>query len=722
MTMSGSHVFMKDGVATKGPAELVGKSSSDFPEQHQLSHRVGSSEAGFNAREAAGKLSPESPEHHYQKAEEYNERASDARAEGDFEGNHKYKTMARQHGDIARSLESGVKSSEKQDALDAAIATAHSDPHMVDSGLSMSGGSNQEKLRRLGLLDANHFDKLVNSGRAEGSHNEHFRSLADAHSELETQKKNFNGQLPAGIKKRLSDRLDTNRDRMEVAAKLLEKNGDAVGASFYRKHGTGIREAIRGEINNTTMTTKNTVAMSSDGTHSYSPTHIEVPKEVADSPRVALCFANDPAEYREALTIGHDWKHPKTRNGLPCFYYWKESLPVGDFKDIDGVVHHVPAERVSRIISTYKLAASRGHEPFLPDAHTKRERKTNFGYIADVKRGANGSVEILHQFLGEAAKNEAMKNKSSIMILPTFEDEKGNVYEDLIDHNAILPNPRIANLGDFQPALAASSDQAYKAVLLTPVAGTSHNGEIPMTTDEVDKVRRMVADADPDAAQGMSADNCMDRLGTHLARIHKAIGISKANMAASREFTGLEKLEADEALPTVLKMGRDAATRATTAEAKLKDAATSLETANQKVMAFAREHPAPAKPSKSELHFASRAISAAKMSAIAEGRCSPACADEIEKRCLGKPIELKALTMSREVEDGDESLRDGLAEALKIYDILGANTPGLPPLGGMRFSSREIPGAGNTINKEVEKKWEEEEKAAAEQRRITKAS
>lgn len=243
-----------------------------------------------------------------------------------------------------------------------------------------------------------------------------------------------------------------------------------------------------------------------------------------------------------------------------------------------------------------------------------------------------------------------------------------------------------------------------------------------MTTDEVDKVRRMVADADPDAAQGMSADNCMDRLGTHLARIHKAIGISKANMAASREFTGLEKLEADEALPTVLKMGRDAATRATTAEAKLKDAATSLETANQKVMAFAREHPAPAKPSRTELHFASRAVAAGRNAALASGAITPAVADEAEKRYLKKPVDLKILSMSREVEDGDEVIRDGLGDLLTFYDVIAGNTTASPPLGGMRFSGREIPGAGNAINKEVEKKWEKEEEAAAEQRRITKAS
>jgi hypothetical protein len=172
-------------------------------------------------------------------------------------------------------------------------------------------------------------------------------------------------------------------------------------------------------------------------------------------------------EFAAALTLGTDWTLPKERNGKPCFYYWKPALTIGrkatwGRSGEPGQPIDVPPERVDRIIADFKRAAATGYEPPLPDDH--RNPTKNYGWVKDARKAEDGSLELLHQFVGEAEKNEALNKKTSICTLEDITDEHGNHYSELIDHNAIIVNPQLNNLGDFTPALAAARGQAIGAV------------------------------------------------------------------------------------------------------------------------------------------------------------------------------------------------------------------------------------------------------------------
>ena len=182
---------------------------------------------------------------------------------------------------------------------------------------------------------------------------------------------------------------------------------------------------------------------------------------------------------------------------FPCGYAWKEMLPLGRYQDRTGKAFEVTPQRIDTIIRDFNRAKAKGYKPYCPDAHKNRTK--NYGYVLDLRRNAKGSLEGLHQLIGEDALLEAARSQSSICTLKDVVDEHGEKYDELIDHNAILPDPQLSGLGgfvpvDIQPALAASRGPATAEVF--ELAATQ---EPEMDLKELRKalgVADSVADAD----------------------------------------------------------------------------------------------------------------------------------------------------------------------------------------------------------------------------------
>lgn len=174
-----------------------------------------------------------------------------------------------------------------------------------------------------------------------------------------------------------------------------------------------------------------------------------------------LSFESD---FAPTLTLGSNL--PKTRNGFDCHYRDKESLKPAKLTDAKGNQWNLTPTVMDEIIHDINRALSLGHEPPIQDDHYKPTK--NFGWIKGVKKNSHGGIDLLHQFLGEKARDEALTRKTSIMLMPNFTDEKGNKYKWFLDHQASVLRPQFRDLEDFkQPALAASNGQPVEAVSLT---------------------------------------------------------------------------------------------------------------------------------------------------------------------------------------------------------------------------------------------------------------
>jgi hypothetical protein len=184
------------------------------------------------------------------------------------------------------------------------------------------------------------------------------------------------------------------------------------------------------------------------------------------STNATIIGSREDSPFKPAVVLGQGL--PNDINGQPVAYFWKEMLPLGRYRDAQGKAFEVTPQRIGEVVACFNRAKAKGYRPFLP-AGSHSERKKNYGFIQDVRVNANGSLEGLHQFIGEDAIREAARNRSSVCILRDVTDEHGEHYSELIDHNAILPDPQLSGLADFQPfnpALAASRGQTISAAVL----------------------------------------------------------------------------------------------------------------------------------------------------------------------------------------------------------------------------------------------------------------
>lgn len=281
-------------------------------------------------------------------------------------------------------------------------------------------------------------------------------------------------------------------------------------------------------------------------------------------------FAETP--YEPALVLGRGL--PIDRDGLPCRYYWKEMLTVKPIVDVNGNHHDVTSGYIDQVISDYKKAKSKGHEPYLPLAYhpkpsepnrptDKTVLKTeNKGFLVDVQRRGD-SLYGLHQFIGpeDEIKKTVALQKSSIGILKNVRADDGEVYKTFIDHNAIVPDPQLTGLGNFiavdagdSLSLAASRGLPVKQVILEDYKGAS----MPMqalTADHVNQIKQLVNKKDPKASEGVTDQNAIEMLlgfAEDPPKLGEPILLSREQLDQAQKATGKADLKQEEAPATLL--------------------------------------------------------------------------------------------------------------------------------------------------------------------------
>jgi hypothetical protein len=193
----------------------------------------------------------------------------------------------------------------------------------------------------------------------------------------------------------------------------------------------------------------------------------------------AIIFAhdNESPDFKPALTLGQGY--PKDIEGQPVAHFWKEVLRPRRFVDAAGTAHNVDPARIDLLLSNFGKLKAKGKLPTLPSHHPQgpQDALNNLGHVVDAKKNDAGGLEVLCQFVGIDAIRASARNAASIGTVVGFTDSEGIEYGEILDHVAIVPDPRLTDLQGFkfQPALAASSGPAIPAVVLTPAASQRRN-------------------------------------------------------------------------------------------------------------------------------------------------------------------------------------------------------------------------------------------------------
>lgn len=156
-------------------------------------------------------------------------------------------------------------------------------------------------------------------------------------------------------------------------------------------------------------------------------------------------------EATPAVTLGQGF--PKEVNGLPASYYWRKSLRDGEYKHpVAGWEMSVTPEYRKKLADTFKRTTESGLQFPIQRNHDGM----GMGFLLAVKNEGDALWE-LHQYLGDDARVEALRNRVSIGIHPNIPDaRKGKQWGEGIFHTAIVPDPVVSGQGEAIRVMSSS--------------------------------------------------------------------------------------------------------------------------------------------------------------------------------------------------------------------------------------------------------------------------
>lgn len=250
-----------------------------------------------------------------------------------------------------------------------------------------------------------------------------------------------------------------------------------------------------------------------------------------NQPNYILCAAADDAV--PALTLGQGF--PKEVNSLPAFYYWRPAIKDGTYKHpVKGWTLSVDAARRKKWEAAFRRREAAGDRTPIVEDHSVTARKT-LGYVVDVKQDGPWLKE-LHQYLGEEARDIALKNFVSVGIVEQFKDNAGNDLGETIEHSGIVPNPVVTGQGDAVRVAASSGQQSRAGVFLL---AANEGGAMPTTISEPAflKFKELLG------GDGITTDNVVEKLTERLSKADPQVETLKQQLSRTEaELVEAKKL------------------------------------------------------------------------------------------------------------------------------------------------------------------------------------
>lgn len=205
----------------------------------------------------------------------------------------------------------------------------------------------------------------------------------------------------------------------------------------------------------------------------------------------------------------------------------KEIIPLGESRKHPdkGYAIHVPRERADKWLKNFALMSERGHVVPAPPDH--KDTKNSFGKWTSLsvepnERGGESLYGVI-QVAGQKNFEDVLNKDVSICTRAELSDDKGNTYDEAIDHISVTPFPALTNLSGWAP-IAASRGQGdeEKAPVFELSATPTKEPEMNLT-----ELRKSLG-----AAETVSDD---DVLKQAIARVNAVKAAEASVVALTRE-------------------------------------------------------------------------------------------------------------------------------------------------------------------------------------------
>lgn len=195
----------------------------------------------------------------------------------------------------------------------------------------------------------------------------------------------------------------------------------------------------------------------------------------------------------EAISL----EYPRTVGGKPAHYYWKDVLAVGNYvHPKTGFKFDIQPSDLKTLERSATMMLSSKHEPPVVKDHKENSDNT-LGYIK-AARVRDNRLQMLHQFIGDDARDLALRNKVSAKIVPKHRISNGEVLPIAITHVSTTPVPVISDQTDWSIAASAGSESDDAPVLI--LAAASGDPDMKISPEQMQKVKAIAPDATEESA------------------------------------------------------------------------------------------------------------------------------------------------------------------------------------------------------------------------------
>lgn len=191
----------------------------------------------------------------------------------------------------------------------------------------------------------------------------------------------------------------------------------------------------------------------------------------------AFVLPSAKSEFREVpLALSG---YAKDEAGEPCHYLKRELIPLNDRRThpVDGYEILVTPERAEKWVNNFRLMSERGHAVPAPPAHNDPNNSFGKWISLSTEPNAKGGKSLygVLKVVGDRTKEDVLNRDVSIYVTKGEKDDKGNQYDEALNHVAITPYAAVTGLSGWT-SIAASRGPAVQVPVLSSAA--SHKESI----------------------------------------------------------------------------------------------------------------------------------------------------------------------------------------------------------------------------------------------------
>jgi hypothetical protein len=221
-------------------------------------------------------------------------------------------------------------------------------------------------------------------------------------------------------------------------------------------------------------------------------------------------------------------------NGLKPYLYWKDVIQVGKYvHPVKGYRLDITPDRLQQHLKAFKEMQRNGVAVPIVLNHSEKA-ENNTGWVVDAKVEGD-RLFMLHKFLGEQARDVALKNYVSLGIEPNYKDGHGRGYGEAVVHSALTPVPVVPGQGDFVPLSMSGGQTADQDIFVLAVENNNGGAPMALSAKQTEGLKRLFGTDAGSVTDANAVDKLIELNDELVSLSRETIGGLRTELSAAEQ-------------------------------------------------------------------------------------------------------------------------------------------------------------------------------------------